>query len=85
MHLNLLGKITLAACGAWLIGKTTNVKLRGTPEQIDAVSRALVSSKRFQEELVRPGATVEEVIERMNVKNMDAKQFEQIFGVKWPL
>ena len=85
LHLTLLGKITIATLGAWLLGKATNMKLRGTPEQVNAVSRALVASKKFQEELAKPGASVESVMEKLNVKNMTAKEFERVFNVPWPL
>lgn len=85
MHLNLLGKVFLTACGAWVLGKATNLKIRGTKEEIAAVASALNSSKKFQDELRRPGASVQSVMEKLKVKNMSASEFERVFGVKWPL
>ena len=60
-------------------------KIRGTPQQIQAVTSAIVSSKDFQKEIDKPGATVETVIQKLNLKNMNKQKFEQMTGKKWPL
>lgn len=85
LHFNLLGKLTLAALGAWLVGKATNLKLRGNKQQVNAVANALLASRKFQDELKRPGASLESVMQKLRVKNMNAREFERTFGVKWPL
>lgn len=87
LHFNggLVGGILFATIGAALIGKVVNTKVRGTREQIDALANAILSSKRFQDELERPGATVESVIERLRVKQMSAQEFERVFDCDWPL
>jgi uncharacterized protein YacL (UPF0231 family) len=84
-YLNLTGKLLLASIGAWLVGKVVNTKIRGNSEEIRAVANALMASKRFQEELRRPGATVESVAEKLRLKQMTAVEFERILGVRWPL
>lgn len=84
-YLNLTGKIFLASLGAWLVGKVINTKLRGNRDEIQAVSNALMASKRFQDELRRPGASVESVIEKLRIKQMSASEFERVLGVRWPL
>lgn len=75
----------LAAIGAWLVGRATNLKIRGTEEEISAVSQAMMASKRFQEELQRPGATVESVMQYLGLKHASAREFERILGISWPL
>ena len=85
MRLNLLGKIFLASAGAYIVGKMTNLKIRGTREEVQAVADAMLSSRRFQQELERDGATVESVIEKLNLKHASAQQFEAILGIEWPL
>jgi len=85
LHLNLVGKLFFAAVGAWLIGKATNIKLRGTKEEIDAVTNAMMASKRFQEELKRPGATVQSVVDKLGLKHASAKEFQRILNVPFPL
>lgn len=84
-YLNLTGKIFLASLGAWLVGKVVNTRLRGNESEISAITNALLASKRFQEELRRPGATVQSVIEKLRIKQMSASEFERVLGVRWPL
>jgi len=85
LHVNLLGKIFFTACAAWLVGKATNIKLRGTQEEIRAVSEAMMSSRRFQEELENPGATMDSVMNKLGLKHASAREFERILNVPWPL
>ena len=82
--LSTVGKLFLVGAGAWLIGKSSNLKLRGTKQELDAVTEALLASKRFQNELGKPGATVESVMEKLDIKNMRADEFEQLLGIPWP-
>ncbi|MFA6049839.1 MAG: hypothetical protein WC761_01460 [Candidatus Paceibacterota bacterium] len=60
-------------------------KIRGTPEQIKAVTEAILASKSFQEEIKKPGATVESVIQKLNLRNMTKDRFKQLTGKAWPL
>jgi hypothetical protein len=85
LHVGLLGKIFFAACGAWLVGKATNLKFRGTPSDIQAVTNAMLASKKFQEELRKPGATVQSVMDKLNLKHASAREFEAKLGIPWPL
>jgi hypothetical protein len=84
-ELTFTAKLLLFSIGAWLAGKFIKLKLRGTNDQATALGRALLSSKKFQDELKRPGATIDSVINRLSVKNMDAQNFEKTFGIKWPV
>jgi hypothetical protein len=84
-YLSLTGKMLLASLGAWLVGKVVTTKVRGSQDEITAVSNALMSSRKFQEELNRPGATVESVMAKLRVKQMSASEFERVLGVRWPL
>lgn len=85
LQLNLIGKIFFTAVGAWLVGKATNMKVRGTEAEIRAVANAMMASRRFQDELRNPGATVESVIQKLGLKHASAREFERILGVPWPL
>jgi hypothetical protein len=84
-YLSLTGKMFIASLGAWLVGKLVNTKIRGSHDEITAVSNALMSSRKFQEELNRPGASVESVMEKLRIKQMSASEFERVLGVRWPL
>lgn len=85
LKVNLLGKVFFATLGAWLVGKYVNTKLRGSQSEIEAVGNALASSRRFQDELNRPGASVESVVQKLGIKHMSASEFERVLGVPWPL
>lgn len=84
-YLNLTGKLLLASIGAWIVGKIVNTKIRGNKSEIDAVANALLASRKFQEELRAPGASVQSVIDKLRIKQMSAAEFERLLGVKWPL
>jgi len=61
------------------------IKLKGTKEQINAITNVIKASYEFQKETNRPGATVESVIQKLNAKNESKENFEKVFGKKWPL
>ncbi len=84
-RINLMGKLFLGSLAAWFVGSVTKTKLRGTQEEIYAVTNALLSSRKFQDELNNPGASVDSVMQKLNVKNMSASDFERVFHVRWPL
>lgn len=85
IRLNTAGKIFFATLGAWLVGKAVNTKLRGSQRQVEALASALTSSRKFNDELNRPGATVDSVMQKLGVKHMSATEFERVFGIPWPL
>lgn len=61
------------------------IKLKGTKEQIKAIMDVITSSAEFQKEVNKPGATVEDVIQKLNLKNINKASFEKVFNKKWPL
>ena len=85
LKVNTLGKIFFATLAAWLVGKVVSTKIRGSREEVEAVGNALAASKIFQDELNRSGATVDSVIQKLNIKHMSASEFERTLGVPWPL
>lgn len=85
LRLNLLGKIFFTAAAAWLVGRAINLKVRGTPSEVQAVASAMMASRRFQQELNRPGASVESVMQKLNLKHASAREFERILGIPFPL
>ena len=85
-QLSPIGKLFFASLLGWMMHDTKfNWKIKGNPGQIQAMTRAIIASKRFQDEMKRPGATVESVISRLNLKNLTAQQFQTLTGQPWPL
>lgn len=71
---------------SWIAHDTSlNWKLRGKPDQVRAMAKAVVQSKLFQAELGKPGATVETVIKKLNLKNLTAAEFEELTGIRFPV
>lgn len=60
-------------------------KIKGTPQQIEAVAQIVMSTKEFQEELRKPGATVDSVIRKLNLQNLTKEKFRLFTGKMWPL
>lgn len=60
-------------------------KLKGTPEQIQAVMEVIKASQEFQDEVNRDGATVESVMQKLNIQNLAKQAFEEKTGKPWPL
>jgi len=81
-----LGKLVFASIITTMVtGQRSPFKLSGDPRKIEVLSKAVQSSKRFQDEIKRPGASVDSVIRALDAKNVDANNFRSIFGVPWPI
>ncbi|MFA5706843.1 MAG: NUDIX domain-containing protein [Candidatus Neomarinimicrobiota bacterium] len=85
LGMSLVGKVFFGSIAAWLVGRALGIKIRGTPRQVNAVKDAMLSSRKFRDELQRPGASIDTVINKLNLKNASAQEFERVLGVKWPL
>jgi hypothetical protein len=85
LQLTTFGKIFLSLAGAWTLGRIVNAKIRGSKSQVEAIANAMASSRKYQEELKKPGATPEAVLQKLGVKNLCSQNFQKIFGVPWPL
>ena len=90
------GKLFFAGVAAYLAGVGLEkfgkkappklpFKIRGTPQQINGIVGAIVSSAVFQREIKKAGASVESVIQKLNLSNLNKQKFEQLTGKKWPL
>lgn len=84
------GKLFFAGAAAYILGKGMQkmklpIKVRGRPDQMRAVIDAIASSKRFQQELNRPGATIDSVIDKLQLRNLTKSKFQQITGKPWPI
>jgi hypothetical protein len=81
--LNLPGKYFMGATAAWVLHKGSKLQIRD--EDIPAITNALKKSRRFNEELNKPGATAESVMNKLGLLTARGKEFERITGVPWPL
>lgn len=84
-RLSTTGKLFIAGVAAWLIGQKTRLKIRGSKAEVEKLAAALVASRKFQNELKRPGATAQSVIQKLGLKNATVKDFERMTGIPWPM
>lgn len=85
IQMSTTGKLFLAGLAAWIVGRASKLKIRGTQNEVAAITSALKSSRRFQDELKKPGATVQSVMNALNIKNLRGREFERVLGIPWPL
>lgn len=83
------GKLFFASLATYVAGDALTrkmpIKLKGSPDQVKAVVDAVVASKAFQQASKKSGASVDEIIKTLNLKNMNAKRFKELTGKPWPL
>lgn len=85
-ELSTIGKLFFASLLTTIAtGQKSPFKISGEPKKIEALTKAVQSTKKFQDEIKRPGATVDSVIQQLMQKNIDIKEFENIFKMRWPL
>lgn len=84
--LSAAGKLFFASLISWLTtGSKSPVKLKATPEQVEALKKVVVASKEFQEEVNNPMASIESVIDKMRKKNLAVAEFNQVTKRSYPL
>lgn len=84
--LTTVGKLVFASLLTVMsTGQKSPFKISGDPRKIQILAKAVQSSKKFQDEIKRPGATVDSIITAMDMKNIDAKNFKSVFGAEWPI
>lgn len=91
IKLSWAGKLFFAGAAAYIMGKGAQkkvklpIKVRGTPKQMRAVIDAIVSSKEFQREINKPGATIDSVVNKLRLRNLTKQRFRQLTGKSWPI
>lgn len=85
LHFNYPAKTFATALAAWLTGRGINARITGSAAQLRALSRALLSTKSFHDEIMRSDSNVARAIRLLASKNISAKRFYRLTGFKWPL
>lgn len=73
------------AVASHILGKKTNVRVKGSPEKIKVVSEVIEASKSLYNELNNKNATMERISELLNKKRLAAKEFQDKLGTPWML
>ncbi len=69
----------------FIIGESTGVKIKGTPEKIKATKNVIMASKSLYEELNSVSPDLDRVLELMKRKNSCAVDFKKVTGLTWLL
>jgi hypothetical protein len=85
LHVNGVGKLLFVSVAAWLAGKAVSMRIRASKQEALALAKAMIASKRFQQEISKPGATVDSVMKVLGDKTKSAREFEDTFNMRWPL
>lgn len=86
MELTPVGKLFFGGLIAWIAKDAKlHFKIKGTPEQMQAMTKAIFASKRFMDGLKKPNMTIEQILQLLNDKNASSEAFRQITGTSWPI
>lgn len=86
-NLSWAGKLfftTMAAKAAHDTYMKLPFKIKGTPQQIKAIAETIYWSKAFQDELKKPGASVQSTYQKLQLGNMSKEKFFKLTGHKMP-
>jgi hypothetical protein len=70
---------------AWLVGENFDVSLKGSKEQIEALTEAYASTMNFHNAVVGGNSQLSEIMRLLGEKHVAAQKFERLFDVSWPL
>jgi len=77
-------KLFFESVAHWISAdKAIGLELVGTEEQIFVVKNVMLETKRFQDTLFNEGATLENVLNKLEAKHSAADSFSSFFGTKW--
>lgn len=89
LKLSFGGKLFWSGVASYLAGGAMKklklpVKVRGDKKKMKAMIDALVASKSFQDEL-KKGKSIDQIVDKLKLRNVSKQDFERITKTKWPL
>lgn len=61
------------------------VKIVGTPSQVEVFMNALRSEKKYMENYIQHGLSAPETVDSRHTLNRDIEEFENKTGILWPI
>ncbi len=74
----------MRACAKFILGESSGVKIKGTPDRVAVFQEVLTASKRLYEALSRK-RPLEEVKRLLEAKRVAAEKFKSATGIVWRL
>lgn len=70
---------------AWLVGENFDVSLKGSKEQVEALTEAYASTMNFHNAIISSEQQLDVIMRLLGEKHVAAEKFERVFDVSWPL
>lgn len=74
----------MRACARYILGESTGIKLKGSPERREAFQSVLIASKALYEAL-NSNKSLTEVNTLIELKRSAAQNFKRVVGIVWQL
>lgn len=74
----------MKACAKYILGEASGVKLKGSPETLEAFQRVLFASRDLYSAL-QQRRSLEEIRDLLRKKKSAADSFRSVTGLKWLL
>ena len=78
-------EILNAGFAAWVARKPSGLSVKGSPEEIEAITEALNASRDFRDTLCTEGVDMKDIMGKLSKKQMAARKFEAVMGYPWAL
>lgn len=78
-------KLLFTAVSSYVVGHQTGLKIEGSHEKVSSLKEAANASRALYNSLNSPDVSLNEVLERIEAKNVAALRFKRYFSVDWPL
>lgn len=85
LKMTTIGKLFFTGLAGWILGRSSKLKIKGNPQEIEAIANALKASKVFQDELRMNGGNIDAVMDKLRIKHLRGREFERVLGVPFPL
>jgi len=73
----------LAECALYIRGDLETIKMNGSQDIVEAISAALIESKRLHDQL-NEASDMPKIIKQVQKKRRAAKKLQNITGFIWP-
>ena len=78
-------RILLTTLGSGILGIPASTTIRGSRQQIEAITNVVSATRIFHETLMKSDANLTSVSGKLQEKRVAAENFEKVWGVPWPL
>ena len=73
----------MSAIAKHILGEQTGLKIKGSPEKVEATKNAVVASKKLYEALNLADPCLEDIFRLVEEKKVHAEIFEKKTGLRW--